>query len=949
MAAMRLRTAAGLGSLPILLLTLSTACNPNEVVDHAPTGTGASTSASSSSGTGAGGAGGADVDPKSFYYPPAPSCAYECATLPTCSENTTPFACPTVGPWANIPHASSCPAWDGTYPAPVTGQCTATAPTGDALKRGGPDPTDPTGYILPDARRLHPAGVEWILDDAPGGLTSQVLDVPGTPYVVTVDTGTGDHIVRTIDTTLLAAGMNPVASEVHFAVPETLNWGMTLAGTRVFVTSADGAIHAIDVDTTTGALTRDDAAAIALPMGPSGNLYVSGVAASPDGTKLVVSGVATSGVLVFSIAGDATYGMMLGQTDVGADESFGVWFDPHDPTGATAYVSLWANAEVAAIDLTDPTAPTVKTTYATGKDPEGIAFLDGRFMVVATSNGDALSIVDRAAGTVASVPIEAAPALHGGEPSLPAVDPATGLLYVTISGDNAVAAFDVDTTLSPPTVTRAGRLGTGWWPSGVVVRADGSLVVTTLRGHGGGPIPMFFGFGDNDIGDIMKGSVAWIPMPAAADLAAGDTQVGADDDPGALTGAPAVDCPAGAQDFPLPATNDAPSPVIDHVFFILRENKNYDSLLGDMPGADGEPSYTLEQAPGAMDALWHNFREAAREFAFSDNYYTDAVFSTQGHVLATYGRSSDFNERTWIISGQRADSPRSIPGGGVDPVGQPLEGSLFDWLFANQIPFNILGEIDGAPVVPAGQQAPLDIDYPGVAQAITVNDLPKACYAAGRVRVGCNLGNFVYQTLPNDHTIGVSSSNPTPETMCAVNDEATGIMLDAISHSPYWKSSIVFITEDDPSSGGEHVDCHRTPFVVVSPWVQRGYVSSTHIDIASVHKMYAHLFGKPYPNRQVAQAMLPFDIFTSTPDYTPFTYTPRTWPLACGTSGPGAKAVSPAEEELTSMWDFSHEDQQPGLAAQVVRAMRGTPLTELTPEMKARVRRRQAETKDDDD
>ncbi|MFT3773322.1 MAG: hypothetical protein QM820_48705 [Minicystis sp.] len=548
---------------------------------------------------------------------------------------------------------------------------------------------------------------------------------------------------------------------------------------------------------------------------------------------------------------------------------------------------------------------------------------------------------------VTSAPIEADPkALHGGEPSVPAVDPTTGRLYVTLGGDNAVAAFDVDTKQTPPSVTRVGLLGTGWWPSGVVVRSDGALVVTSLRGHGGGPIPMPFGFGDSDIGERMKGSVQWIAKPADPELSAGATAVAADNDAGKRNGAPSVTCPSGASDFPLPATNQGGSPVIDHVFFILKENKNFDSVFGDLPGVDGEPAYTLKATTADMDAVWHNVRSAARTFAISDNYYTDAVYSTQGHVLATYGRSSDFNERTWATSGARPNSPRGLPGGGVSEVGRPLEGSLFDWLLANQIPLDILGEADGVPAVAPGEKSPLDGHYPGVIQAITANDLPKACYAAGRVRVGCDVGRFVYQTLPNDHTVGLSSNNPTPEVMCAVNDEATGIMLDAISHSPYWKSSIVIITEDDPSSGGEHVDSHRTPLTIVSPWVKRGYVSKTHIDVASLHKMYAHIFGKPYLNRQVAGAMLPFDLFTSTPDYTPFTYTPRQWPLACGmTAGP----VPPGEAELTKMWDFSREDQQPGLSAQIVRAMRGKPIEKLTPEMKARVLRWQAEARDDDD
>ena len=218
------------------------------------------------------------------------------------------------------------------------------------------------------------------------------------------------------------------------------------------------------------------------------------------------------------------------------------------------------------------------------------------------------------------------------------------------------------------------------------------------------------------------------------------------------------------------------------------------------------------------------------------------------------------------------------------------------------------------------------------------------------MRVVCDLGNFIYMTLPNDHTIGVCSSNPTPETMCAVNDEATGMMLDAISHSPLWKSSLVFITEDDPSQGGEHVDSHRTPFVIVSPWVKRGYVSQTHIDVASICTRSSRT-SSASPTRTPGRRRdaCRFDMFTSTPDYTPFTYTPRTWPLACGASGPGGKAVAPAEEELTSIWDFSHEDQQPGLAAQVVRAMRGQPLQALTPQMRAKVRRWQAAKRDDDD
>jgi hypothetical protein len=205
-------------------------------------------------------------------------------------------------------------------------------------------------------------------------------------------------------------------------------------------------------------------------------------------------------------------------------------------------------------------------------------------------------------------------------------------------------------------------------------------------------------------------------------------------------------------------------------------------------------------------------------------------------------------------------------------------------------------------------------------------------------------------TLPNDHTIGVSPTNPTPDTMCAVNDEATGLFVDALSHSPWWASSLVVITEDDPQAGGDHIDYHRTPLVLVSPWVKRGYVSQTHIDVPSLHKIFAHVFGLPYNNLEVKNAGLPFDAFTATPDYTPYTYKPHAIPLACGTKG------THAEQRLTESWDFSRPDEQPGLGDQVWRWMRDKQLTELPPRLEQEVQERNARrakglpaARDDDD
>jgi hypothetical protein len=387
----------------------------------------------------------------------------------------------------------------------------------------------------------------------------------------------------------------------------------------------------------------------------------------------------------------------------------------------------------------------------------------------------------------------------------------------------------------------------------------------------------------------------------------------------------------------VPATNtEGPSRLIDHVFFMVRENKDFDALFGDMPGVEGRADLVMKTGPGEMDGIWQNLRALARAFSFSDNYYTDAVYSTQGHNWTTYGRATDFDERTWMQT-ENGREGRSVPGGGITEVGMPAEGSLFDWLLANKVPYDILGEIVGSPRALDPDHPAIDVHYPGGPfQNILYPDLEKACYVAGRARVLCNFGNFVYMTISNDHTGGVSPQSPAPETYCAVNDEATGMVADAISHSPLWPGAMIVITEDDPSQGGEHIDSHRAPFVVISPWVKRGYVSKTHIDAASAHKLFAHVLGKPYPNRSVANAGLPLDMFTSTPDYTPYTYKPRSVPLACGDS------ATAGEKALTDSWDLSEADEQPGLDAQVVRWMRGQQLEVLPPNLREAAEKRVA-------
>ncbi len=898
------------------------ACGGGEL-DGTPTGDAGTGGAAGTGGVGgaSGTAGAAGVSEEDLpdLIRPEKSCAYSCPDVDGCAEQAAPYKCPALGAWDTLLHSTKCE--EMTPPQPVKGTCTVSEATGEAARYTGPLPDG--GRLLPDGRRVHPAGQSWIWDekDLPGSLTTYVAMVPGTTLAITVDTGSGPHAIRVSDTAALGAPKGPVVSSLVVDPKATLQsaigWGK---GGLFWVGSAEGKAYALTVDAG-GKLARAKDKDLSFPKSPNDDkpYYAASLAVSPDATTMVVCGVTDPAVHVLDVdPSSPSFGAVRGSVDVKGAESFQIAFDPHDPSGKSAWLTQWGYKKLHEIDLSEPTAPKIARTLVTDKAPEGIAFLDARFLAVGNSLGDTISLVDRLTGTVTPVPIELDPNLGGYEPTALAWDGTSQRLYAALAGLNAVAAYDVDLSVVPPVLSLGGRIPSAWWPGGVAVRDDGAVVVASMRGRGEGPTTISWAIGDNDIADRMHGGLQVVPKPSKAELAQGEVTVAQDARVGAQPGQPTVTCP-GAYDFPVPTSNTAgPSTKIKRVFFVVRENKGFDGLFGDLSGVEGDPSLTLKTKSSDMDAIWKNLRDLARGFTVADNYHTDAVYSTQGHVWATFGRTNDFNERTWAISGAGHDA-RAIPGGGIFDVSKPIEGSIFEWLGKQKVGVAILGEIVGGPAAGVFEKSPADPHYPGGPfQNIGYNDLEKACYTAGRARIVCDLPAFVYMTLPNDHTFGASPKNPTPETFCAVNDEATGMVVDAVSHSPYWKESLIVITEDDPSQGGEHIDSHRAPLVLVSPWIRRGYVSKTHLDMASLHKLVMHVFGVPYPSFGIANAALPLDAFTSTPDFSPYSYTPRTRPLECG------KKATKAEQALTDSWDLTDVDEQPGLDNQVTRWMRGT-------------------------
>ena len=764
-----------------------------------------------------------------------------------------------------------------TFPAPVTGQCTVTVNAGAELTAGD-DGTG--GVITPGGRRVTRVG-EVVLTP---GFPMRIVLVPGTRFAIVTDGGIRDEHLTVID---LDARTVVDEEEFGYRSGEAVFLGLAVSadGTQLWASGGgSNRVRAYTIDTATGALTASPGRDI-VPASSVAEGYVSGLALLADGTLAVnlMMGDAT----VFY---DSATGAELRRT-VFENGAF-----PYDAIasadGATVFVSMWGGSTVVPIAAATGTAG---TPIPVGKNAQGLSLsADGTRLAVASSDGDSVSIIDVAARTVTTtLDITGADTPRGAAPA--AVDfAADGTLYVVSSGDNAI---DVYAPGAGTTYTHSGRIPTMWYPTDVLALGDGRLVFTNGKHVGTGPNDSP---GTTDILDLLEGSVTIVDGAelTAAQLGDWETEIASNNDRGMRFNE--VSCPSGAAyDFPIPQPGSGPSPQIEHVILVVRENKTYDAYFGDLAEGNGDASLTIVPA-AEMDTVLPNSRTLARGFAHADNYYSGAEQSIQGHVWTTLGRTTDFVERSWLTTWGRgfwSPPPQLL----VQPLAYPEEGSIFDWLERNDITRLNYGEIVGS------RAQPVTAGYPGLVFNNGVLDRTKAAYLR-RQWQSCNLQSFTYVVLPNDHTVGGDPGAPTPRSMIADNDEAVGMLVDALSHSSYWPTSLIIFIQDDPQDGGDHVDNHRAPAIFASPWIRRGHVSSVHYNESSIYRTVQLIFGVGDPlNAYWMNAAPLYDLFTSTPDYTPYDYIPRREP----------EAVNPARgaaAETSRQWDFSEMDEQPGLS-----------------------------------
>ncbi len=467
-------------------------------------------------------------------------------------------------------------------------------------------------------------------------------------------------------------------------------------------------------------------------------------------------------------------------------------------------------------------------------------------------------------------------------PSGMTICPERKWLLVTLSKGNYMDVIDYTSD------TIIGKIPTLWYPTGIICHeAKGKIIFSNAKGIGG---ESWSGSAKMSQWNLTRGIVTIMEIPDQDKL----TELTSEVEENYKLMAEVITSPCSNQDtffrrFP-----------IEHVILIVRENKTYDEVLGDLEGADGDPTLTL-----FGENITPNLHELAREFTNCDRFFSNPEVSFQGHVWTTYADITDYLDKTW---------QNLIPFAGVETAATSSEPSFFYHLWKLGIDFRIYGEVAGVGTDIFGfLWDHVDMKYPFY--NLDIPDVEKAQEFIRELQNGI-LKPYTYISLPRDHTYGYYPGKETPESMVADNDEATGMIIDAVSHSPFWKNTIIFIIEDDPQSfAGDHIEAHRSICVIVGPYIKRHYTSSVPYSIPSIFKTIELLWGLPHLNRNTILATPMFDIFTDKPDLTPYNYIPRKIPVDF------VPQNHPLAEESKEV--FKDLDESPGLGFILWRGIKG--------------------------
>jgi DNA-binding beta-propeller fold protein YncE len=575
------------------------------------------------------------------------------------------------------------------------------------------------------------------------------------------------------------------------------------------------------------------------------------------------------------------------------------------------YVSLWAQAAVAVLD-----ADTLKVLarWKTEEHPnEMVLARGGKILFVANANRNTVSVVSTDTGkaieTLSAALYPASP--PGSTPNSLALSPDEKTLFVANACNNTVAVFDV----SKPGRSRSlGLIPTGWYPTSVRVTPDGRhLLVANGKGthskaNPDGPLSGRRAPSSvvEYIGGLFQGTLSLIDLPDRKRLErqlAGWTAQARRCSP--LRNDAQVSAPRPVGN-PVPLQPGEPSP-IRYCIYIIKENRTYDQVLGDLPEGNGDPQLCL-----FPERVTPNHHRLAREFVLLDNFYVEGEVSADGHEWTMGAYATDFVEKTWPLSyGHNRSGKFPYPSEGVFPVAAPAGGYLWDRAREAGVSYRSYGEFVANGKTPKdpgrAKVKSLEGHFDPLFRSFDMNysDLDRAARFMAELKRFESEGEMprlLIVRLPNDHTAGTSPNVRTPTAFVAENDLALGQVVEAITRSKFWPQTAIFVVEDDAQNGPDHVDAHRTVAFVMSPYVRRGSVDSTLYSTSSMLRTIELILGLQPMTQFDAAATPMFNSFQPTPDLRPYTALPAKVDLQ------EKNAATAWGGDASRKMDFSQED-----------------------------------------
>ncbi len=819
--------------------------------------------------------------------------------------------------------------------------------------------------LLPTNQQIAPAGTRYVVGaETDSRLLSSAVSPDGTTmaalswheftgFLSIIDLSSGTVIQTVGDGKPYLSPDESVGADGPLYSPD---------GTSLWVPTATAVVR-FTVDPTTGRVS--DPVTIALPTtGPGGAALPSGMALSADGSKLYVAlnGYNTLGVV------DTTTNTLVDQIGVG-NAPRQVVVVGHDayvsneggtPCGQPSYCYTYENLSDNTPVIADPTTGAATTgtvsvvdltkgaetkEISVGLEPSALYLAPDGTLMVADSNSDSVSLIDTATNTVVqTINTNPVPGTTvGSDPNAILMPDATHLL-VSIGRDNALAVYGYTNATTP--VSYLGLLPTDWYPVAVASDATpGQLVVTNDKGIGARGTQSTISKGPdtnpatgyNTYDDT--GSLTVFSWAAALTGLAGYTHDVSLDNGWENLGPTAPVTGSHVAAVPVPLVLGQPS-LIQHVFLIDRENRTYDQVFGDT-GTKGNGDPSLAQFGATVTP---NAHALATRFGLFDNFYDPSTLSADGHNWLLQANANDYLEKEFGAFW------RSYPALGADALAYQSDGFLWNAAQAAGKTVQDFGEyanfqnlpLSGYPtwsqwykdaqILEHTATGPLPVPeskYTSWSDLLSVNaildplfptfnlDIPDQYrvdvwqQAFARSEKTGKLANLTLIALPDDHTAGLSAGDPYPVAEVADNDLALGRIVDTISHSQFWKSSAIFVVEDDSQNGVDHVDGHRAPALVISPWVKEGVVNSTYATQLNVVKTIEQILGLRPMNQMDRAAEPMFNAFTSKPDFRPYTAVPNKIPLTLGIASSSAQ-VPASLRTLYQQWQTWSTEQHFG-------------------------------------